>query len=104
MIGWLELAVLGLATFRFSYMLRWEDGPWGVFDKLRTILGAKDSVLENGKATPLAGKIVSCPLCSSIYVATGFYLVFTILPWSWPFFVILALSGAASLAYLAVKR
>lgn len=101
---WLELAILALATFRASYMLALEEGPWRVFARIRKRLGAEDGVLENGRPKPLTGKIVSCSLCNSVYVATGFYLLFAILPWSWPVFVILALSGAASLAYLAVKR
>ena len=104
MIGWLELAVLALATFRFSYMLALEAGPWRVFARIRKALGAEDGVLENGKPKPLTGKVVSCALCNSVYVATGFYLLFTTFPQSFPLFAILSLSGVASLAYLAVKR
>ena len=103
-MSWFEFVVLALATFRFSYMLAQEDGPWGVFGRVRHLAGANDSALGNGRPKPLAGKVVSCALCNSVYVATGFYALFAIFPQSLPFFVILALSGAASLAYLAVKR
>lgn len=75
----LDLLLIAIATWRLSYMLASETGPFDAFVKLRTRL-------------PLGG-LTSCMYCVSIWTAPVIWLV-----WQTPAQVVvlwLALSGAA---------
>lgn len=37
-LSWLELAIIGLATYRLALLLSSDTGPYGVFTKLRSYL------------------------------------------------------------------
>ena len=70
-----ELIVLALATWRISYMLVVEQGPYNIFDKLRHRVGVQH--LEDG--TPFAhntwGELFTCVWCMSMWVAAILFIV-----------------------------
>lgn len=79
----LDLLILTLATFYASYAIANTDGPFAIFEWLRT-------------AVPLGG-LTSCIVCLSVWLAAVFYLL---LPTPfYPVIVILALAGASVLLY-----
>jgi hypothetical protein len=80
-----------LAVYRVAFLVAREDGPWGVFRRLRYTL--KDSV---------GGRLFGCVNCLSVWIAlplslfVGSSLVERLIAW-W------ALSGAAVLADRATR-
>ena len=60
MITCLDLIILGLATWRISYMVVWEDGPFNVFSEIQSWTQRSDF---------LSG-LLSCVNCLSVWVAT----------------------------------
>lgn len=87
-----ELIVCTLATWRLASLLTREEGPYGLFSRLR------GSDTDRGARRPL-----HCFYCTSLWVAaplTGFAA-----PWSWRSIVIwLALSGGACLLDRATQH
>ena len=65
----IELVVLiGLATWRLSYMLVRETGPWGVFTRLRKLTG----IIHDDAGEPIGvpdGNVLGCVWCTSVWVA-----------------------------------
>lgn len=64
----LPFLIGGLATFRLAVLLSEDDGPAAIFSKLRSFL--KREAKEN--KTLRASKVhegITCPRCSSIWVA-----------------------------------
>jgi hypothetical protein len=87
-----RFVLCSLAAWRLTHMIVAEDGPWNIIVRLRAWLG--DSI---------AGRIMDCFYCSSVWVAIpfGFVLASDVFSWliSW-----LAVSGAASLLEQATNR
>lgn len=84
---WLWFTIAALATYYSARAISSEDGPFGVFDRLRQRLD-----------TGYLGKGIRCIVCVSAYTGTfwalmlalfGFYDV-----WLWPL-VALGLAGAS---------
>jgi hypothetical protein len=81
-----------LASWRVTHLLANEDGPADLIVKLRAALG--DS---------LAGKLMDCFNCLSLWIAAPAALFLTRAPLLW-LFVWLAISGATCLFESAVQR
>ena len=81
-----------LAAWRITHLLANEDGPADLIVKLRATLG--DS---------LAGKLMDCFNCLSLWIAAPAALFVTRAPLLW-LFVWLAISGAACLLESAVQQ
>jgi len=81
----INFALATLAIWRVTHLLANEDGPADIIVKLRTVLG--DS---------LAGKLMDCFKCLSLWISAPAALFVTRTPLTW-LFVWLALSGAACL-------
>ena len=56
------------ASYRLAAMVAREEGPYGVFLKLRTFGGSYDYD-EQGNITSLLGRGLACPLCVGVYWA-----------------------------------
>ena len=64
-----RFVVYALATFRITYMLWIEDGPFDMFDWLRYKVGVvvtRDGVRGDNNTT--LGRLFNCPLCLSVWV------------------------------------
>ena len=96
--------LLCLATWRLSHMVALEDGPWDCFARWRRRVGAVRNVGGYWTADRSWAKLWICPLCLSVWIAP--VLLFAYQSEEWPRWVILvlALSGAASLLELLIKR
>lgn len=75
----LDLLIISIATWRISYMIASEDGPFGVFLQLRRV-------------APLGG-LTTCMYCVSVWAALVLWLVWQTV--AQPAVVIVALSGGA---------
>ncbi len=102
-MGIFDFLVLALATFRVANLFSAEDGPGKIFRRIRIFAGTEDRD-ATGHPKHLAGQLLDCPLCCSIWVAVGLYLIYSFFPWTWPAMIVLAMSGAACLAYLWTKK
>ena len=86
-----RFGVAALATWRVSYLLVRDDGPWKWFERLRKNLG-------NG----ILGQLVRCVPCTSLWVALPF-AEFVGGSWSERVVVWLALSGVATWIDVATR-
>lgn len=73
-----DFVVLALATWRVSSIVSQEDGPWGVYGRLRYVLGVRQGQnLEDYPANVL-GEQVMCMWCIPGLVALGWTLAYWI--------------------------
>ncbi len=82
---WMRLLVSVLATWRVTHLLANEDGPADIIVKSRKLLGAS-----------LAGRLMDCFNCLSLWIAAPAALFVTRRPVEW-LMSWLAISGAACL-------
>ena len=82
---WIQFIVAVLATWRVTHLLASEDGPADLIVKFRALLGKS-----------LAGKLMDCFQCLSLWIAAPAALFVTRQFLDW-LLVWLALSGAACL-------
>ena len=73
LLSWLDnsyiLLVLSVfALYRIPYMVAMEEGPFGVFVWLRSLMGSYDYDEENNVETA-TGRLFACPLCLGMYFA-----------------------------------
>ena len=67
----LYFIILALATFRIGYLIADEDGPFGLLDKMRQVIGVKrDQMGENFGTNNFATGVI-CVWCNSIWIAAG---------------------------------
>ena len=82
---WMRFTLAVLATWRVTHLLASEDGPADIIVRFRSLLGQS-----------LAGQLMDCFNCFSIWVAAAAALFVSRRPLEW-MFVWLALSGGACL-------
>jgi hypothetical protein len=86
-----DLLLLILAAYRLTSLIASEEGPFGLFERLRAALGAYDYGPDGRPLTNL-GRGIVCPLCVGVYVAA---LMFALAQWGGEI-------GAVVLLWLAV--
>ena len=99
----LDMAAIGLATWRLASLLVNEAGPGGVFLRLREWLGIEHDA--TGRPNIWAGDglpaLFSCVWCMSVWMAGLAYLIW----WLSPILAyILAVSAVAILAQESIER
>jgi uncharacterized protein DUF1360 len=82
---WLRFVLAVLATWRVTHLLASEDGPADLIARFRELLGQS-----------VAGKLMDCFLCLSLWIAAGAALFVSRRLVEW-LFCWLAVSGAACL-------
>ena len=82
---WIKFVLAVLATWRVTHLLASEDGPADIIVRFRAWLGES-----------LAGKLMDCFYCLSLWIAAAAALYVTRQFWDW-LMVWLAVSGAACL-------
>lgn len=96
-ISALEFLILGLATFRVSYMLVKETGPFDVFFYIRDWVG----IIHDANKEPIGfsdrffAKLLSCVFCTSVWVGIGMTLAYLLIPFFTWFALPLAFSALA---------
>lgn len=111
MNNWFVFVLTALATWRISHLLTEEDGPWEIFFRLRVWAGAVwDASTAEWGSDKLLGQILTCPLCTSVWVsaiASGVLWVTGYLPeFSVTYLILwwLAVSGASSALEIAITN
>ena len=61
----LDIIILTLATWRITSLIATERGPYAIFEKFRNRLGITTTAIPESEA----GKLFSCIMCLSIWVA-----------------------------------
>lgn len=69
----LQIVIAMFATWRLSYMVTSEEGPWRVFFHLKNALGAYD-LDEKGTPRTWVGRGIICMYCVSFWVGLFFSL------------------------------
>ena len=104
MIGVFEFVLLALATFRISHLVAEEDGPADLCRRIRQAAGATWSQGAGcWVATGFAGKLLTCPLCLSIWVAAFLYSLVALVPVLLPIVAIAAVSGTSCAIELCIR-
>src|SRR5882672_2707526 len=85
----MKFTLSALAVYRIAFLIAREDGPWGLFRRLRSVNAA-------------AGGIFGCLNCLSVWIALPL-AVFVGRSWVERFVAWWALSGAAVLADRATR-
>lgn len=72
----IDLLIIGLATWVVQHVLRWESGPFGVFDWVREtvfgvrIIGDPETELEAIHVRPgTLADLITCIYCTGFWVA-----------------------------------
>jgi hypothetical protein len=88
---WLQCLLSGLAVWRLTHLLSNEDGPWGVFERLRLAAGRG-----------FWGELLHCFYCLSVWVSLPFAVL---LPCAWwhRFLALWAFSAMACLLERATR-
>lgn len=78
-----DFILTALAVWRIANMLVNEDGPWMAFEHLRLKAGLQPPAyegLERETDPPgkMPGSLFSCVWCMSVWVATAFWLLWTL--------------------------
>ena len=73
-----RVIIVGLATWRVASLLTTEEGPWGLFTRLRRWVRAEIDIDLSAPAADVPepgffGKLLSCVWCLSPYVAVIFW-------------------------------
>lgn len=66
---WLQLFVYGLACFRLAVLLSEDEGPWGMFRRLRSFL-KREAKAHSAVRRSEIHKGVECIRCDSVWIAT----------------------------------
>jgi len=75
-----------LATWRLSCLLLYEEGPFDIFTKIRTLMGIYEELDEEGNSSRYIEKktfftdLFSCMYCLSIWVGLSFSILYYIFP------------------------
>lgn len=64
----LSLLSNGLACYRLTRLITREAGPFDVFHRLRSAVGAYDYGAD-GRPQSTLGKLFDCPYCAGVWVA-----------------------------------
>ena len=100
-MGALEFLVLGFATWRLSAMLSYEIGPFGIFFRLRGLLGFNQ--FDNGEEVApetFFGNLFACVWCLSVWIAIGVWIAYRL----WTPTLIIAVPFALSAVAIMVER
>ena len=98
----LDLAVLGLATYRLARLITVDEGPAQVFFRLRYWMGVYD-LGENGQPASAWGRAFECPHCIGVYVAIVLWLIY---PFAWGPIIVqgFAVAGLQSVLWSRAAR
>lgn len=99
-----QIVILGLACWRLSFLLSHEAGPFDIFVTLRKSLGAREVLPGAWTSDRFLGKLILCPLCLSVWIATGLCIGVMLVPVLWVLVVVLAVTGLSCLAQVYSHR
>jgi hypothetical protein len=100
--GFLDLALLGLATFRLIHLMTYDK----IFDVVRTAFmdreGTRLKTAERGWRR-LMCELLQCLWCTGLWSALIVVTVYLLGPWGWLAVAVLAVAGLGSLLQIVSK-
>lgn len=96
---WFEFFLLTFVCYRLAQLLAFDEGPFGIFFKLRVRAGAYDYD-NQGRARTAIGRMMTCPYCLGIWIALPLSLYASGIQW---YIVWLAIAGASSFLW-SIRR
>ena len=95
----MELILIALATWRVSSLLVFEEGPFMLLVKLRSLVGVYYDEFSEVQGKNVVARALTCVWCTSIWVALGFSVLhyFGLAYW-------VALPFALSAAAIIIER
>ena len=67
---------MALATWRVSSLLVFEEGPFMLLVKMRSLVGVYYDELSEPQGKNVVARALTCVWCSSIWVALGFAVLY----------------------------
>jgi hypothetical protein len=100
-VGPVDFLLLALATWRLTSLLVQEEGPWGIFVKLRYALGVRYDERSVAYGLTTLAALFTCMWCASVWTGLIVSTVYLISPLTarW-----ISLPLALSAAVLLVNR
>ena len=74
----LQFLILALATWRVSYMLVNEDGPYAIVARLRQLLGVRYDEYSHAYGLSMPGKLLTCVYCTSVWVGIAYVIIYLV--------------------------
>lgn len=71
----IAVVISGLAGWRIASLFLNEEGPWGIFEKVRKLIGIKP-----GPVTGFLPTLFTCIYCLSLWVSLAAYFIYVFLP------------------------
>jgi hypothetical protein len=93
--NWSLFALLVLAVYRLTQFIVYDDAPFDLMVKIRTVAGVY-RVNERGQREGFWAKLLYCPYCVGLWLA----LFVAVAAYPWPEFVIYWLAIAGGQAFL----
>jgi hypothetical protein len=70
--------ILALATWRISYMLVNEDGPYAILANFRRLLGVRYDDYSQVYGISMPGKLLTCVYCTSVWVGIAHVIIWLV--------------------------
>jgi hypothetical protein len=70
--------ILALATWRVSYMLVNEDGPYAIVANFRQLLGVRYDDYSQVYGISMPGKLLTCVYCTSVWVSLAYVIIWLV--------------------------
>ncbi len=65
---WLNFILLTFVCYRLAQLVTLDEGPFGIFQKIRVKAGTYDND-DDGQAAMGLGRVMSCPYCLGVWIA-----------------------------------
>lgn len=99
-LNFFTLITLSLATSRLAFLFVDEDGPYMMFEKIRSYFGVYDDDFEDVKYNLIA-EILSCKWCFSMWAGMFLTLLYLLLP---TFTLIIGMALALSMVAIIIAN
>jgi len=111
-ISWFEFFILTLAVFRLQRLLVYDTVSQWIRDFFLITREDHDKATgvtyvirakHQGGMMRLFADLLSCPWCVGVWAAAATVITYYMFPWTWPFWLLMAIAGASSFIQLTVN-
>jgi len=72
--------LLGIATYRLSFLLADEDGPWEIIERFRYFIGVRYDDTSMRYGTNVFANGIICSFCNSVWIGIGLTVLWFLSP------------------------
>jgi len=111
-VTWFEFFILTLAVFRLQRLLVYDKVSQWIRDFFLITREEHDKITgityvirakHQGGIMRLFADLLSCPWCVGVWAATAAVIIYYLFPWTWPFWLLMAIAGASSMIQLTAN-